>query len=132
MLVEKEAALAAKTAYTTPRFGEQVGGAAATAAAAAAAAAADLSLIPPTCWPSYMRCFPPFQCLPSSLQAYQPLKVQLKRKHWAGEGSEAASASKRCTEIFNRQVCVLRAALCNAGSSTAPSSSTKWGKLGDK
>lgn len=43
--------------------------------------------------------------------AYQPLKVQLKRKHWAGEGSEAATASKRCTEIFERQVgnsCVCR------------------------
>ncbi len=37
-------------------------------------------------------------------QAYQPLKVQLKRRHWAGEGEQAASASKRCTEIFKRQM----------------------------
>lgn len=36
--------------------------------------------------------------------AHQPLKVQLKRKHWAGEGAEAATASKRCTAIFERQV----------------------------
>lgn len=39
-----------------------------------------------------------------SQTANQPLKVQLKRKHWAGEGTEAATASKRCTEIFERQV----------------------------
>ncbi|KAL4427955.1 hypothetical protein ABPG75_002044 [Micractinium tetrahymenae] len=37
-------------------------------------------------------------------QAHQPLKVQLKRRHWAGDGEQVASASKRCTEIFKRQM----------------------------
>ncbi|PRW56537.1 hypothetical protein C2E21_4835 [Chlorella sorokiniana] len=46
--------------------------------------------------------------------AYQPLKVQLKRKHWAGEGTEAATASKRCTEIFERQMATARAAAAAA------------------
>ncbi|KAI7837298.1 hypothetical protein COHA_008912 [Chlorella ohadii] len=46
--------------------------------------------------------------------AYQPLKVQLKRKHWAGEGAEAATASKRCTEIFERQMATARAAAAAA------------------
>jgi hypothetical protein len=43
-------------------------------------------------------------------QAKQPLKVQLKRKHWAGEGTEQGVASKRCTQIFERQMATARAA----------------------
>ena len=43
-------------------------------------------------------------------QAKQPLKVQLKRKHWAGEGTEQGGASKRCTQIFERQMATARAA----------------------
>ena len=43
-------------------------------------------------------------------QAKQPLKVQLKRKHWAGEGTEQGVASRRCTQIFERQMAAARAA----------------------
>lgn len=46
-------------------------------------------------------------------QAYQPLKVQLKRKHWAGEGAEEASRS-RLTQLFDRQMSQARAAAAAA------------------
>ena len=49
--------------------------------------------------------------------ASAPLKVQLKRKHWAGaaEGTtEAQAASRRCTQIFERQMAVARAAAAGA------------------
>lgn len=43
-------------------------------------------------------------------QAHAPLKVQLKRKHWAGEGTEKQAASRRCTAIFERQMAAARVA----------------------
>lgn len=41
-------------------------------------------------------------------QAAQPLKVHLKRKHWAGDPS--ADIARRCTAIFERQMAAARAA----------------------
>ena len=35
---------------------------------------------------------------------------QAKRKHWAGEGTEQGVASRRCTQIFERQMAAARAA----------------------